>query len=51
MIVIRDLAEHVINNMDYDELHESAISGLVLFYEHNPEKLEEDLINEGFKDD
>jgi len=44
------LAEHVVGNMDYGEMRQSAENGLVEFYRNNPEKFEEDLINEGFKD-
>ncbi len=45
-----ELAAHIVNNMDYAELHESAIVGLTLHYHANPEKFHEDLNNEGFEE-
>ena len=41
------LAKHVVNQMDYAELHESAIAGLTQFYENDPDKFREDLESEG----
>ncbi len=43
-----DLATHVVSQMDYTELHDSAITGLVQFYEANPDKFTDDAFNEGF---
>ena len=44
-----ELAQYVVGHMDYQELHESAIAGLVAFYEANPEQFQEDLVNNGFE--
>lgn len=41
------LAQHVVSQMSYSELHESAIAGLVNLYESDEEKFQYDLENEG----
>lgn len=43
-----ELAQHVVNQMGYSQLHESAVAGICLDYERDPEKFAFDLENEGF---
>lgn len=46
-----ELAQHVVNQMDHSELHESAIAGLVTFYDADPDKFKDDLETNGFNDE
>jgi len=42
-----ELAQIVVDQMDYNEMKESAIVGLTTLYEEDREKFIEDLENEG----
>lgn len=45
-----ELATHVVSRMSYNELIESAITGMIVFYGENRQKYLNDLVNEGFEE-
>ena len=41
-----ELAELVVKRMDYSEMYESAVAGVLTLYEQDEDKFQEDLQNE-----
>jgi len=46
-----ELAKHVVDNMDYNCMYESAITGVYQMYKDDPDKFKEDMSYEGFTDE